>query len=110
MANLNVDLASREFTALPVTILVSWVYEVIKVESPIHKNEVMKRICDALGIKRVGKNIREKFAISFKNLSNTSQRGDFLWLSEMSVPNKSSFLFASENIQKAVDKGQIGFK
>jgi len=85
-AELDIHLNGREFHNLPLTLIASWVNKVIEVESPVHASEVMKRISEALGIKRVGSRIKEVFEQSFSKLHHVDRRGDFFWIKEMNVP------------------------
>jgi very-short-patch-repair endonuclease/flagellar biosynthesis GTPase FlhF len=113
-ATLSINLGEREFHTLPLTLVASWVSQVVKVESPVHISEVMKRICDAAGIKRVGSRIQETIERSFGILSDVRKKGDFLWMKEMEVPlvryrsdlniNKKVHLIPLEEIALAVIK------
>ncbi len=86
-AELNIDLGGHDFHELRLPVIAQWVYQVVRVESPVHENEVMKRICDALGVKRVGSRIQEVFKQSFSIIPNVDKRRHFLWLSEMKTPD-----------------------
>jgi very-short-patch-repair endonuclease len=113
-AQLTINLGEKEFHTLPVPLVASWVSQIVKVESPVHISEVMKRMCDAAGIKRVGSRIQDTIEKSFSILSEVKRKGDFLWLRDMGVPvlrdrsdpklNKKVQLIAPEEIAQAVLK------
>lgn len=112
MAILSIELGEREFNTLPLPLIGSWVSQIVKVESPVHVNEVMKRICDAAGIKRMGSRIQETIVSSISNLSDISRKGDFLWSKDMKVAvlrdrsnsngNKKVQFIADEEIAEAI--------
>lgn len=84
-AELKIHLEGQEFHLLPIPKVGSWVLDVVKIESPVHKSEVIKRICDALDIKRIGTRIQAKYEESISNLvlkGNILKKGDFLWLDD----------------------------
>jgi len=83
MAQLSIALDGRELHSMPAPLIASWVEQVVRAESPVHVAEVMKRICDAAGIKRAGSRIQDAIAQSFALNRNVLRCGDFLWLAEM---------------------------
>jgi very-short-patch-repair endonuclease len=113
-AQLTINLGVKELYAFPLSLVASWVSQIVRVESPIHVSEVMKRICEAAGIKRVGSRIQETIEKSFVILSDVSRRGDFLWFKDMEIPvlrdrsdaklNKKVQLIAPEEIAVAIVK------
>lgn len=114
VANIKIDLDGKELHAMPRSIIASWISQVVRVESPVHVSEVMKRICDAAGIKRVGNRIQEAIEGSFQILSDVKRIGDFLWDKNMSSPeirsrsdsnvNKKLQLISPEEIAIAIMK------
>ncbi|WP_373231766.1 DUF3320 domain-containing protein [Cohnella sp.] len=113
-AEVTIELGEREFHSLSASIVASWVSRIVRVESPVHVSEVIKRICDAAGIKRVGSRIQETIERSFTILSEVRRKGDFLWLKDMEVPiirdrsdpnlNKKVQFIAAEEIAQAIVK------
>jgi len=107
-----------ELHLAPASDLQRWVTEVVTVESPVHADEVARRITDAAGVGRIGSRIRAAIdsAIVAASLSGSiEQRGPFLWASGMidpplrdrSVlpqPNRSLTLVAPEEIAAAIRK------
>ena len=95
-----------------------WVQDVVEVESPVHINEVMQRICTAAGIGRAGsriqKAIREGAAFSARTNGIKQDRHDFLWsvkerpvqvrLRDGEIPNslKKPEMIALEEIKEAL--------
>ena len=117
-AELPEQIASKEVHLHSVGALAGWVELVVKTESPVHFDEVAKRIVEAAGITRVGPRIREhiKLAIRFAEGSGRiQQKGEFLWHAsrpEPAVRDRSALppssrklkYVAPEEIQKAVEK------
>lgn len=86
VANLTIDLGDREFHTLSSSIVASWVLQVVKMESPVHVSEVIKRISEAAGFKRAGSRIQETIEKSITSLREVRRIGDFLWDKDMTVP------------------------
>jgi hypothetical protein len=89
VAELPEQIASKEVHLHSVGALAGWVELVVKGESPVHFDEVAKRIVEAAGITRVGPRIREhiKLAIRFaEGGGRIQQKGEFLWDVGMMVP------------------------
>lgn len=69
--------------------LVGHIIAVVNKESPVHENEVIRRIVDASNAKRAGSQIRESIenAISIVvQEKRIIKKGDFLWSASMSNP------------------------
>ncbi|HEY1112990.1 MAG TPA: DUF3320 domain-containing protein [Chitinophagaceae bacterium] len=112
------QIATREVHLHSVGALAGWVEMVVQAESPVHFDEVAKRIVEAAGITRVGPRIREhiKLAIRFAEGSGRiRQKGEFLWHASMPEPvvrdrselppsSRKLRYIAPEEIQKAVEK------
>lgn len=109
-ASVRVELGEQEFHQLPSTLVASWISDVVRVESPVHAGEVLKRICEAAGLKRAGVRIQEKFQSSLPLATDVRKRGEFLWLADMDVPpvrartdtGKRLALVAPEELQEAI--------
>jgi very-short-patch-repair endonuclease len=113
-AELKIHLGGQEFHSLPISKVSSWVLDVVKIESPVHKSEVIKRICDAVDIKRIGTRIQAKYEESISNLvlkRNIIKKGDFLWLSEKhetpirdrsQLTNKKAELIAPQELEQTI--------
>jgi len=88
-AVLPAGLPAQELHLVPFGKLAEWIKKVVEIESPVHFEEVARRIADASGASKIGSRIRytlnaaTDFAVNAKIIS---RRGDFLWDAEMSVP------------------------
>ena len=70
--------------------MAAWVTEVVNVESPVHTQEVGRRIADAAGVGRIGARIQETLseAIRYSVRSGAIRaQGSFLWLKDMEQPH-----------------------
>lgn len=66
-----------------------WIEEIVKIESPVHFDEVARRIIEAAGVARIGPRIRESLlqAVKFAEGNRWIRVSeDFLWHREMTVP------------------------
>jgi very-short-patch-repair endonuclease len=73
----------------PIGKLAGWMEEVVKVESPVHFDEVARRMVEAAGVSKVGSRIRECLMQSANHLKDTKRikmEGEFLWIPEMEKP------------------------
>ncbi|QNK60986.1 DUF3320 domain-containing protein [Pedobacter sp. PAMC26386] len=88
-AVLPAELSAQELHLVPFGKLAEWIRQVVKIESPVHVEEVARRIADASGASKIGSRIRytlnaaTDFAITSKIIARS---GDFLWLPEMDAP------------------------
>lgn len=88
-ATLDIRLGSQQLHSVPTKRLADWIVEVIEIESPVHVEEVVRRVVSAAGISRAGSRIRAALdaAISSASLDGSiNQRGPFLWSSTMTTP------------------------
>lgn len=98
--------------------LAKWMEDVIKVESPVHFDEVARRMVEAAGVSKVGSRIRDCLTQAMRHLINTNRikvKGEFLWTKEMDKPSirnrvnlansarKIKFI-APEEISSAIEK------
>ncbi|MBT2620087.1 DUF3320 domain-containing protein [Chryseobacterium sp. ISL-6] len=79
---LPIEIAHQELHTYPLGKLSTWIQDVVMTESPIHFEEMARRIADANGISKIGNRIRA----SITNATNyaidnghISKKGDFLW-------------------------------
>jgi very-short-patch-repair endonuclease len=88
-AVLPAGLPAQELHLVPFGKLAEWIRQVVDIESPVHFEEVARRIADASGASKIGSRIRytlnaaTDFAVNSKIIA---RRGDFLWHSEMTEP------------------------
>jgi very-short-patch-repair endonuclease/flagellar biosynthesis GTPase FlhF len=86
---LTIDLGGQEFYTLSVSQVAGWIQQVVAVESPVHKSEVIKRIADAAAIKRVGNRIQLAIEEAIDHLilkGAIFKKDEFLWISGMDSP------------------------
>jgi very-short-patch-repair endonuclease len=85
--------------------LADWIVEIVRGESPVHIDEVTKRIMDRVGIKRSGRRIRGAMSTAAhfaKNRAMIKIKGEFLWLPDMDVPpvrDRSALPVGSKKIE-----------
>jgi len=88
-AVLPAGLPAQELHLVPFGKLAEWIRKVVDIESPVHFEEVARRIADASGASKIGSRIRytlnaaTDFAVNSKIIA---RRGDFLWDTEMVAP------------------------
>ncbi|MEO3404905.1 DUF3320 domain-containing protein [Mucilaginibacter sp. CAU 1740] len=86
LADIHIENIRAEFQLYTFEELVNWIAEVVETESPVHFDEMAKRIADAAGIAKVGSRIRYTLTQALeraKNEHKVTVRGDFLWAPEM---------------------------
>lgn len=89
LATLDIRLRGLELHATPRSTMASWITEVVRVESPIHIDELGRRIADAARVGRIGRLIRESLleATRFAARSGSIRiDGKFLWWPDMEQP------------------------
>ena len=118
MAELKVGMHGRELHAIPRSTMASWVCQVVQVESPVHINEVSRRIADTAGVGRIGARIQGAIMAAVLNACYSGKvrlEGDFLWQvgknqpelrdrSNLPVSSRKLDLVAPEEIGIAVQR------
>jgi very-short-patch-repair endonuclease len=102
-AKVPADIASQEIHLHSMSKLSIWVEEIVKVESPVHFDEVARRMIEAAGIARLGSRIRDSLlqAVKYAEANKWIKVSeDFLWHREMKVP----LLRDRSNLPPAVKK------
>jgi superfamily I DNA and/or RNA helicase len=116
LAQIEIDQIRAEFHLYTFAELSGWIAEITAVESPVHFDDVAKRITDAAGIAKVGSRIRYTLTQALDQAQDEKKvliKGDFIWLPEMEtaiVRNRSKLpaayrklnLIAPEEIQAAI--------
>ncbi len=101
----NVQLAGRDLHELSVGEMGGYVAEVVSVESPVHRDEVVKRITEGAGLQRAGSRIQAAVDSGISRavrIGKVERRGEFLWQPGDPRPpirNRSNL----ENSQKKFD-------
>lgn len=83
------EILGQELHLVPFGKLAEWIKQVVTVESPVHFEEVARRIADASGASKIGSRIRYTInaATDFAVNSGIAQRrGDFLWVPDLTEP------------------------
>jgi very-short-patch-repair endonuclease len=86
----NVQLAGRELHELSSREMAGYVAEVVRVESPVHRDEVAKRIREGAWLQRAGSRIQaavESGIRSAVRMGKVERRGQFLWNPEQEKPS-----------------------
>jgi very-short-patch-repair endonuclease len=82
VAQLPAEIATREVHLHPVGKMARWVEMVVATESPVHEEEIIRRMVEAAGVTRIGPRIRDhiRLAIRFTEGSGRIERKEqFLW-------------------------------
>lgn len=90
VALLPAAIGQQEIHLHPTGRLASWVAEVVAVESPVHVDEVTRRLASATGATQVGSRIRASVAEAIRlagKMGSIRQQGDFLWTPTMQSLN-----------------------
>ena len=69
--------------------MASWVEKIVGIESPVHVDEVVRRIRDAAGVQRAGTRVREAVGNAIRHCvqrGTVAVRGEFLWAPGMTTP------------------------
>ena len=104
-AEISISTGMQELHELPLDRLLSAVKDVVEIESPVHVQELTRRITEAAGLKRAGSRIRsvvEKALQLGKRQGEIQIRDDFVWSNDMTIPpvrDRSQF----ENSLKKID-------
>jgi very-short-patch-repair endonuclease/DNA polymerase III delta prime subunit len=70
-----------------------WIKEVVDIESPVHQDEVARRIANSAGVKRIGRRIQVAFAQALSIAARdglVTQKGQFLWRPDTKTPKLRS--------------------
>ena len=89
LASIQLKLSGQELYEMSKVKLGDWVWQVVRVESPVHTLEVTRRIAEAGGVAKLGPRIKAAIegAIDFGIRQGVLRRaGDILWLPAMVQP------------------------
>ena len=100
----------------PISYLLEPLIAIVDTEGPVHQDEVIRRITNAAGLRRVGNRIRRNLGWAIDNAVRRKQirrKGDFLWSPDMEHPTvrdrtalevqqKKIEYIASEEIAEAI--------
>ena len=116
IAELIISTGGHDLHKVPSYTMANWIQRVVKIESPVHLDEVAKRIGSAVGVKKIGNRIRAAIKTAAMQASRSKSikiRGEFLYWTEQEhvsvrdrngLPNASRKLglIAPEEIQMAI--------
>ena len=116
VAELVISTDGRDLHAVPSSTMANWIQRVVEIESPVHLDEVTKRIANAVGVSRIGDRIRKAVKAAAQQASRSESiqmKGDFLyWTAQKQItvrdrsdlPNASRKLelIAPEEIETAI--------
>jgi hypothetical protein len=117
VARLPEKLSGFDLSSVPTGRLASWVAEVVAVESPVHVDEVARRIAEAAGVKRLGSRMQAALDSACRDAARRGtirRQGDFLWSPAMQQPvvrdrsdlpaaSRKLDLIAPEEVAQAVE-------
>ncbi|NIG54656.1 DUF3320 domain-containing protein [Chitinophaga sp. Cy-1792] len=89
MATLPEEIKEQELHQTPIGLLCSWIQQVVEVESPVHFDEVARRMVEAAGVTRVGPRIREVLRHAVRHADAGKRikiKGQFLWHIDLPAP------------------------
>lgn len=104
-AKLNINLNNVELHNIQTFKIASWIEQIVKIESPVHFDEVARRIVDAASISKIGSRIREAIMVAVKySITNNKilVKNDFLYHEEqikICVRNREEFTAGSKKIK-----------
>lgn len=82
VCTLQIRLGGADLHEVPASRFADWIEQVVRVEAPVHKEEVIRRIATAAGVMRVGSRIANAFDAGIRAAERAARirrRGDFLW-------------------------------
>jgi hypothetical protein len=89
LAEIHIEHIRPEFQLYTFNELGSWISEIVQTESPVHFDEVVKRITDAAGVAKLGSRIRYTLTQALQQAEDEGKvmvKDDFLWAPEMQTP------------------------
>lgn len=88
-ASLSDEIAKKELHQHSMGKLAAWIEEVVKTESPVHMDEMARRLAEAAGITRMGTRIKSQLALAARFAEGGGKirsKGEFLWHPGMAIP------------------------
>jgi hypothetical protein len=82
LAEIHIEHIRPEFQLYTFAELGDWISEIVQTESPVHFDEMAKRITDAAGVSKVGSRIRYTLTQALDQAQDEKKvivKGDFLW-------------------------------
>jgi very-short-patch-repair endonuclease len=118
LAVLHPEIGSKELHLHTIGKLAGWIEQIVQVESPVHVEEMARRMVEAAGISRLGSRIRTQLQTAARFAEGAGKiviRGEFLWAPQMQVPtirkrthlpssSKKIKFISPEELQLAIEK------
>ena len=82
MARLRISGYRDNLHEAPARRMAEWIQQVVSVESPVHEDEVLRRIVDGAGVQRVGNRIEAAFRRGLQSAAQdglVKRKGTILW-------------------------------
>ena len=122
LAELSISTDGLHLHEVPSSTMASWIQSVVKIESPVHLDEVARRIATAVGVGKRGRLIRNKVQTAAKQAARSDSvqiRGQFLYWTEqeeVTVRDREGLpdalrkieLIASEEMEVAIKQAISG--
>ncbi|MBV7529439.1 DUF3320 domain-containing protein [Chitinophaga sp. sic0106] len=89
IASLPEDIREQELHQAPIGQLCNWIQQVVEVESPVHFDELARRMVEAAGVTRVGPRLREVLRHAVRHADAGKRiriKGQFLWHVDLPSP------------------------
>lgn len=93
MAHLEISIRKENLHEVSRSRMANWIQAVVEIESPVHVDEVARRIAASAGVKRIGARIRAAYdsAVAYAVREGMiAKRGEFLWSQSMKQPKLRS--------------------
>jgi very-short-patch-repair endonuclease len=117
-AILHPEIATKELHQHTLGKLAGWIEKVVQIESPVHFDEMARRMVEAAGISRMGSRIRNQLLLATQFAEGGGKivrRDEFLWApqmqkptlrkrAELPPPSKKIKFIAPEELEMAIEK------
>lgn len=83
------EIAAVDFHDHPIGRLSGWMEDIVNVESPVHIEEVTRRLGEAAGLQRISSRVKESLKTTMDFAADKGRikvKGDFLWHKDMETP------------------------
>jgi very-short-patch-repair endonuclease/DNA polymerase III delta prime subunit len=105
LAVLPKEIATKELQQHSIGKLAGWIEAIVKTESPVHFDEVARRMAEAAGVTRVGTRMKSQLSLAAKFAEGGGKiklKGEFLWdpaMHEPQIRNRSSLSSVSKKFR-----------
>ena len=105
LAELSISTDGLHLHEVPSSTVASWIQSVVKIESPVHLDEVARRIAAAVGVAKIGRRIQSKVQTAARQAAHSGSvqiRERFLYSTEqeeVTVRNRDGLPNASRKIE-----------